>query len=147
MMPGITDPTEAFFKDGLWGWDGSQWRRAAMLFGYTDQVLSKAVITGAGAGSHTIDGAAVASGEIWIITAMEAHDAVSAVPSIFLGANAGGVSYWIAAAGATGAGIGFSWSGTMVLEAGQKPRCVITGVTAGDSLEFNYSGYKMSISS
>ncbi len=36
-MSGITNPAEEYFKDGLWGWDGSVWRKLPMLWGYSDR--------------------------------------------------------------------------------------------------------------
>lgn len=29
-MSGITDPTEQYFKDGLWGWDGVRWQKLSV---------------------------------------------------------------------------------------------------------------------
>ena len=33
-MTGITNPTEEYFKDGTWGWDGSQWRKLGLALWY-----------------------------------------------------------------------------------------------------------------
>ena len=36
-MSPIVNPASEFFKNGLWGWDGTVWRKLPLVFGYTDR--------------------------------------------------------------------------------------------------------------
>jgi len=142
-MPGITDPNQEYFKDGTWHWDGTEWRKGGLAFEYAGQVLDSEIVASAPAGSNTLQGEAVPTGYIWVITAMQVFDSIHGVSSALLGVDSGGTSYWLAATGALAILEGFSWSGSMYLVAGDKPQAVLKGVTLNDYLYFAYAGYAM----
>lgn len=144
-MPGITDPSEEYFKDGIWGWNGSAWRKAGLHFSYSDQVLGQVVETNAAAGTNTLSGSSPAAGEIWVITAMEIHNTASAVNTARLAVRASSVNYWLAASPALAAKVGLSWSGVVILAYGDVPYAGMWGCTANDDLYFHYLGYKMTV--
>jgi len=144
-MPGITNPAEEYFKDGQWGWDGTQWRKSALPFGYTAQVLAQVLVASAAGGTNILTGSGPSTGEIWCITAMEMHDATTGVTSARLGVLSGGVYYWAATCAALAAAVGFSWSGSIYLVNGDVVVGRLDGCTAGDALYLNYLGYKMAV--
>jgi len=144
-MPGITDPAEEYFKDGAWGWNGSAWRKAGLLFSYSDQLMGMATDLDGAGGTTVLLSPAVPAGEVWVATALEQHDATSGVSSVFLGVRVGETMYVVGATGALAAAVGFSWSGQAVLVEGDKFQSVSTGCTAGDDLYFYWFGYKMAI--
>lgn len=71
-MPGITNPAEAYFKDGLWGWDGSVWRKLPLLWGYSDTLTEHKASTNVSAGDASKNFSVVTSGEIWVIASFVA---------------------------------------------------------------------------
>lgn len=144
-MPGITDPAEEYFKDGLWGWNGTAWRKAGLLFSYGGQVLGQVVVASATAGTNILTGDSPASGEVWVITAMEVHNTASPVSTARLAIFSGAKNYWLAASPALAMQVGLSWSGVVVLEEDDVPRGALWGCVAGDGLYFHYLGYKMTI--
>lgn len=64
----ITDPTEAYFKDGQWTWDGTQWRKQPLLFGYSDVYDERISNINVPAGTVTQTFSAVPAGEVWVVT-------------------------------------------------------------------------------
>jgi len=144
-MPGITNPTEEYFKDGLWGWDGTRWRKAGLLFSYTAEILGQAVDTTASTGVNDLLGTAVPAGEVWVITAMEVHNITSGVSAALLGVMRSSVFYAAASCGALAQVVGLPWGGTIYLVAGDRAAGRLKGCTAGDDIYFTYFGYKMAI--
>lgn len=67
-MPGITDPAEAYFKDGQWGWDGTQWRKLPLVFGYSGLLGILVSDTDLAAGSVHLPTSTVPAGYLWIVT-------------------------------------------------------------------------------
>jgi len=144
-MPGITDPSEQYFKDGVWGWNGSAWRKDGLHFSYCGQVLGLVTVASASAGTNYMSGDSPAAGEIWVITGMEVHNTASGVETARLAVRAGGKNYWLAASPALATRVGLSWSGQAIVESGDVPYAGLWGCTAGDPLSFTYVGYKMTI--
>ena len=142
-MPGITDPNQEYFKDGTWSWDGTQWRKAGLLFGYKSQLMAQVYVPNAVVGANTMLGAAVPVGELWVLTALLCLNIGHATTSTFMGVQQGGTNFWAAATGALLALVGFSWSGNLYLVAGDKPVGTIFGCSLNDDLWFIYHGYKM----
>jgi hypothetical protein len=89
-VPGVTDPNEVYFKDGLWGWatsawerlysfanllgiashgwDGSGWHKDPLRLGFSEQYLELEEGTGDG-GNLEQNFTVVPAGEVWIVTA------------------------------------------------------------------------------
>lgn len=67
-MVGITDPAKAYFKDGLWAWDGTVWRKQPLLYGYTSVLGARKINNALAAGNVSLDIDAVPADEIWIVT-------------------------------------------------------------------------------
>lgn len=92
MGGGPTEPTEQFFRRGLWGWasttwerltslsnllgvalhgyDGSDWQKLPLVWGYTDRWAVTRSDLSATAGSNTLQTIAVPAGEIYILHAL-----------------------------------------------------------------------------
>jgi hypothetical protein len=86
----ITDPSEQYFKDGLWGWtgtlweklkafsnllgiashgwDGSVWRKEPIRLGFSSQYLELETDTGTGS-LLSLTFSIVPSGELWVVEA------------------------------------------------------------------------------
>lgn len=144
-MTGITDPSEAYFKDGLWAWDGTRWRKQPLQFGFSELAGENLSNTNLAAGLNNLNGAAVAAGELLIVrqVALMYVGTPPTLAGVYV-AGAPGTPYVAIKYNITSA----RWyvaSCFLVLEAGDFVTCLVDGATATDDLYFRYSGYKMSI--
>ena len=142
-MSGITDPSEQYFKDGGWSWNGSIWIKGGLPFEYASQVL---VRTQAWTPVSTIGhvfSAAVAANEIWVVTAIAAENLTNTTTERRLGVVSGGVYYFLAVDAGGAALTMFSWGGQMIAVAGQRLVGRFLGGVWNDLLELTVTGYKM----
>ena len=144
-MPGITNPGEEYFKDGLWGWDGAQWRKLALLFGYTDRYADQTVNTSAAAGTNALVLTTVPAGEVWVVFSIAAFDANSATTTILTGARLGAVEHYLTSKATPAASELVLWTGQIVLKAGDYLFGVFYGCTLNDDLYLTACGYKMKV--
>uniref|UniRef100_A0A6H1ZVS3 Uncharacterized protein n=1 Tax=viral metagenome TaxID=1070528 RepID=A0A6H1ZVS3_9ZZZZ len=188
-MPGITDPAEEYFKDGLWGWvtstwkkliadaaghllvsfaaqtidvevtqttpadltpgiqgwDGAQWRKLALLWGYTDRLADQQSVADATAGTNLLVHTTVPSGQVWVITGGSVIDAQTAATCSFL-AVVGGAGFFIYSYGTL-----TPWKYSVmpacyfVLKAGDYVQSQFEGCVVGDDLVSNIWGFKMAV--
>ena len=142
----ITNPAEEFFKDGGWGHDGSQWRKLALLWGYSDVYKEAKSNTNADVGTNYLLFGAVPAGEIWIVTNAVAYNSITAGCSIALApvVNASAVviryTIFITLTRYT------DWQGWCVLKAGDYFRVGFYNCVAGDDIYAHVIGYKMAVS-
>ena len=144
-MTGITNPTEEYFKDGTWGWDGTQWQKLGLIFGYYDRLAGQVVNDNASAGNNTLTGNPVPAGEIHVIQAVSVVDITSNVTRIYLRANAGAISCIIADEYSVTAGHWVIALPNIVMKAGDYLSCIFYDCTAGDDLYLRWWGYKMKV--
>ena len=79
---GITDPEEAYFQSGGWGWDLTQWRKLALSWGYTDRLALKVTHTMVGTGNYNLSAVTVPAGYVYVIQAVVSWNAGSATTQI-----------------------------------------------------------------
>lgn len=141
----ITQPTEEYFKDGGWGWDGTRWRKNNLLFGYVAAIGQDLVNADLDAGTNTLSGTAVPAGEVWVVTLVALRYDGTA-PSLM----------WIRPSGLPGnppihvvsSVASLQWYPQptwVVLEAGDKLEGVVLEATATDAFYARYCGYKMQV--
>ena len=145
-MTGITNPTEEYFKDGLWGWDGTQWRKLGLLFGYYDRLADQVVNYNATAGTNWLEGDPVPEGEVHVIQVAAAANTVSNVAHIYLRANAGDAGCPLADEYNVAAGHWIFVVTGIVMKAGDFLSCAFYGCADGDDLYLRWWGYKMRVS-
>lgn len=143
---GITDPNQLYFKNGLWGFDGSVWRSLSLLFGYQDVVRDQTLVASAAAGFNVLDSAAVPSGEIWIVTGIGAMDSTSSPAYVSLMLHSGLTDYRFKTQLTPAVSEVVSASGWFPLKAGENVRATMGGVTAGDSIRLDVIGFSMPVS-
>jgi len=166
-MTGITDPSEEYFKDGLWGWatntweklissggslvtalhgwDGSVWRKLPLVFGFSNILAfrTSAVISGA---NGYIYSAAVPAGEIWVVTNIGVADIVTATTRNRIAIRHSGTNLAIAdVVDAFGIALYATWSGHAYLGYQDLIRADFAGGLAGDVCYIDVIGYKMLI--
>jgi len=144
-MTGITNPAEAFFKDGQWTWDGSVWRKQPLLFGFSELAGEILAAGSLAAGTNVLAGAAGAAGEIAIVRQVAVRYVGTPPTSLqVLSVGTPGTPPVLAEYSV----VSNTWYCArcfLVLEEGDYLTAVTAGATAGDALYFRYSGYKMSI--
>ena len=145
-MTGITNPTEEYFKDGTWGWDGTQWRKVGLLFGYYDRLAGKTVKDNATAGTNIIDSATVPAGELWVVQAIAGINLNTAITKIRLVLTVGSISVGLKDDVPSVANWWVTWTGEVVLKEGDKIQGAFFGCSAGDDLILGWWGYKMRVS-
>ena len=95
-MSGITDPTEEYFKDGLWGWDGTQWRKQGLLFGYCSPLSQIKALTVTDAGSNYLTSDTVEANSLWIVQLIAVCDSLTTLTRIVIAVVRSG-GYYITA--------------------------------------------------
>ena len=144
-MSGPTDPAEAHFDKGSWGWDLTQWRKLGLLWGYTDRLAERAFDLDAAAGSNTLSLGAVPSGEVWSVSLLTAVDWTSAVTGITVQLFVGADDYYLGLRGVTAAAVSVEIQGPIIAKTGDILRVNMGGCTLHDVLAFYVNGYKMAV--
>ena len=144
-MGGITDPAEEYFKDGIWGWDGSQWRKLGILFGYHSVLTQHISNTDASAGTNTLVTSAVEDNYLWFVQVAGLLDVNTAPSRVFICINRSGVDYPLSDTSTTAANLWLIWNGQVVLSPGDTIKGCFLSCTAGDDLFLRALGYKVSL--
>ena len=144
-MPGITNPAEAYFKDGIWGWDGSAWHKLPMVWGYSDVYGEFEYENGVAAGTHVLTFSTVGSGEVWVVTGISAACSTAGVDRIELRANVGGVGIRLRQQAYGVAHDTVDWSGVTILKDGDEMLVQFVDCALNDNLTASAWGYKMKI--
>ena len=144
-MTGITNPTEEYFKDGLWGWDGTQWRKAGVPLWYRSSYFED--LGGTATGSYWSKySSPVPSGYIYVITAISIRN-TSRAPTIteivvYNELNEYIHLEWAASLDVTQPLI---FRGYQILGEGWKIRVVTNGTQSGDTIIARVAGFKVAI--
>jgi len=144
-MSGPTDPTEAHFDKGLWGFDGTVWRKLPLLFGYSDTVCERVIEAGVDAGDEAVTLTPVPAGMIYVIGSIGVRNSISATPSVSIQGYKQSVIFTLVEIYPLDAGRAGVWTGSLVLKEGDYVYAYFVGCTAGDDLYLGYEGYSMAI--
>ena len=145
-MSGITNPTEQYFKDGVWGWDETAWRKLAMLWGYSDRWAENLGGTKSGAGTYLASTVAVPAGWVYVaqfaffrnITGVRGNAGIYFYDTV--------TAYWSCYVVAPVAWIPLLWNGAVPLCAGDSLRVTQSTCLDGDVIQAGVWGYKMRVS-
>ena len=166
-MPGITNPAEEYFKDGLWGWatniweklissggilynalhgwDGDSWQKLPMVWGYSGQrVQSVSSLTGA-AGIRTLTCADVDAGEVWVLQAADARNLNTDPSLVQLRAVTGGKTIRLEEVTTPGVGGFLMWQGHIALAEDGFVSVRFEDCALDDDVYLTVLGYKMKI--
>jgi len=144
-VTGITNPTEEYFKDGAWGWDGTQWRKLALLWGYTERYAENLGGTKSGDGTYEQSGTVVPSGEVWVVECISLYNHSGARGAIALQVNDGTTNYAVTRNLTPVQYELVSFIGRLTLEAGDKVLVQQSACLDGDVLRGVAWGYKMAV--
>jgi len=144
-VSGITDPAEAYFKDGLWGWDGSAWHKLPLLLGYSEALWLWDEDDDAGADTEIIALGAVDAGEVWIINSFSARDTNTDITRITLYLQRGDESHVVGEVFPGAVAESAIFSGRLVLREDDYLWAYFVGTVGGDDIKASATGYKMLI--
>jgi len=130
----------------IMGWDGSEWQKLGLLFGYYDRYAVRVTNTNASAGTNYVDTNPVPSGYIYVIQSVRGVDANSAIDRIGLAAVKDTIYGPLIEKRSPIINESVIWTGQIVLKEGDIIRGSFYGCTAGDTLVLDVWGYKMKIS-
>jgi len=144
-MPGITTPTEPYFKDGVWGWDGTVWRKLPLVWGFSDTYGESADDMNVAAGDRFKNYGPVPAGEVWVVTFFQVTPVQANITRLQLGANVGGVSCALLETGTIVADESIGVSGQIILAKDDYLFYYYAGALVNDDFYSSAVGYKMKI--
>ena len=144
-MSGITDPTEEFFKDGLWGWDGTQWRKLGLALWF-HATYSEDLSCTASSSTPSVWSSAVPAGYIYVVSSASIRNTTRAVERAEIRVYsdtdvATFVSYLISLAQYQP----IFFTGTLILPTGWRILMTMSGCSVGDVIQAGVAGYKVKI--
>lgn len=142
---GPVQPTEPYFNKGLWGWDGSQWRKLALLWGYRDRYAERKYVADGVAGDNTLQTTAVPEGYVYVVQAVSVVDVSNAPTAVQINACSASVFACLKSDGSPAANVPTFWTGEVCLKKDDYIRGFLTGVTLNDDLVLDVWGYKMAV--
>ena len=90
-MTGTLTP-EGAIKNAILAWDGTDWRKQPLIFGYSDRYAEAENNNAHAAGNFTLTFTAVPAGEIWTLQMLTARN-ISTNTSIEMTVTGGGVGH------------------------------------------------------
>jgi len=144
-MSGPTDPSEAHFDKGQWGFDGTVWRRLQLLWGYYDRWAEDLGGTKSGAGTYQAQTTVVPAGYVYVLQCVSlVNDGGSRGRTRFF--LMGGVNYVCLAAAVTPAQfVPLVWNGGVPLKEGDSVLVQMVSCLDADVLYGGAWGYKMRV--
>lgn len=142
---GITDPTEPYFKNGGWGFDGTVWRKNNLLWGYHDRWYEDLGGDRDGDGTYTAHSTAVAAGYVHVVEFVSFRNITGSRGAVQLRAKVG-VLFWILKYNATPVlNVPDIAYGPFTLKEGDQVTVRQSACLDNDELEAVVWGYKMRI--
>ena len=145
-MPGITNPTEEYFKDGTWGWDGTRWRKANIFLNYYDRYADYISDVDVTAGNHDENMTAVPAGYVYVVLAVSAYCSTATPTLILLKVMMGAIDISIKLGSPVVEWVPVIFTGQLVLKAGDYICGRFLGCGLHDDLYLRACGYKVAIS-
>ena len=144
-MTGITNPTEEYFKDGLWGWDGTQWRKLGLALWYYEPYSQDLSCT-ASSSTPGVWSSAVPNGYIYIVNAASIKNATRAVDRaeirVYSDTNVNTYLNCLLSPAQHQPAI---FTGQLVLSPGWKIFMTMIGCSVDDVIQAGVAGYKVKI--
>ena len=144
-MTGITNPTEEYFKDGLWGWDGTQWRKAGLPLWYREPYQESLGGTASGT-VYSKYSTPVPDGYVYVITNISIRNTTRAPGRTeIIVYDATHQILQIAATNSLDISIPLLYAGFLVFAPGYKLRVYMTATQDGDVIDGGVLGFKVAV--
>jgi len=141
----VTQDTLGQLISGVAGWDGIEWRKLPILWGYSEGYLEKKEILSASEGANYINFSIVPAGEVWVVKSVNSLDLTSEVSAIAYTIYNTTATFYFYRQKNVSANTHVPLQCDLVLSAGDRIRVIMGGVTAGDHLQGFVTGYKMKV--
>ena len=142
---GITNPGEEYFKNGGWGWDGSQWCKLPLVWGYSDCYAELLTEDNAVAGNNYLAGTTVPAGEVWVVTCFSMWNANTVTLATSGGIYDGATTISVHSELSPAAGETVEWNGFICLKEGDRMRASFFTCALNDNIRATFLGYKMAV--
>jgi len=142
-MSGVTNPTEEYFKDGGWGWDGTRWRKDNLKWGYNDRWAEDLSGVSGGGGFYLASTAAVPAGQVYVANFVYIRNNTALRGATTFWFNVAGVTYFFGWIAALAAFVPLIWNGNVVLKATDNLSVYMSATVVGDVMQAGVMGYKM----
>lgn len=142
---GITNPAEEYFKDGVWGWDGTVWHKLGLIWGYSAAWAEDLSVAMTSDASFVGDSGVVLADEVWIIqhAAFANHTGARGMARIWLMGSAHQTPLvWTLTPARYEPVV---WSGAVTLTVGDYIRMEQQSCLTNDVIYAGVWGYKMKI--
>jgi len=141
----VTQQTAADLTPGVMGWDGSAWRKLAVLWGYSDRYAEQESQDNVDAGNVTLTFSTVPAGEVWVVSLMSAMAAQDNPAGVNFFANCDGTTHRLEYLAYPTAYLVVSLQTTIVLKEDDYLEVRFDSCSANDDVEAYAMGYKMKI--
>ena len=128
------------------GWDGTQWRKLGLLFGYSDVYAGYAENLNLPAVVGEVAGSTVPAGEVWVVYGLLGSVVSTTCTELRFGFWNGSGKIVCKQVLTPTSGRLYDFQGTLILAAGFYPLLRLYGVTEGDAAYLYAWGYKMKVS-
>lgn len=126
------------------GWFNSAWQKDPLRFGYSGLIYESIADTNLGAGTVSVDSAAVSPGEIWVITNIAvSYEGTVATVEMQMQIDHNGTRHTVAEFGSITSGLFYDRQGFWVLDTSDFVRLSITNATATDDGFLRIIGYRV----
>lgn len=141
----VTQIAAADLTPGVMGWDGTQWRKLPIVWGYSDRYVESLSEVNVVAGSHTLSFTAVPAGEVWVINGVSAFCSTANPADIQLTLRLGGSNCFLHVQQTV---VGWQTelaTGSFVLKEGDYVRVVFSTCILNDDIYAQAFGCKMKV--
>lgn len=144
-MSGPTNPTEAHFDKGLWGWDLTQWRKLSLLWGISANLGATVYDLDADPGTNTLSSLTVPAGQVWVVESAAMVDRNTVTTYNLLTAYKSGQPIVMLEGVQPAIDRYVYWNGRITLWEDDYLSANFYGCNAGDDIVMRYGGYRMYI--
>lgn len=130
---------------GSYGWDGSDWHKLPLMWGYTDRLFESLGGIKSGDGVYDVQSSAVPAGEIHVIQRVSLRNVSGSRGTMLFSTGTGGVWITLAWAATQPQFTPLMVAGPIVIKAGDTIRVLQNNCLNGDVLEGGIWGYKMKV--
>lgn len=143
---GVTESSPLTAIQGqAYGWDGSQWRKSGLLWGYNDRYAEDLGGTKSGAGQYSANSTAVPAGEIWVVNFVTLRNHTAARGAALLMVYDGSAYYRFVYDATPAQSVPLTYTGNLALKEGDFINVRMDTCQDGDTIHAGVWGYKMKV--
>lgn len=142
---GPKNPAEEYFERGLWGYDGTQWRKLALLWGYTDRWIEAVEDAANGGANATILTTAVPPGYVYVLEGIHAYHDAAAAKDLAVYLYGDSTILYLYPQASTDPDVYFTWDGRITLGEGDRVGAIAYAAGVGKKVYLAVWGYKMGV--